>query len=48
VTTEKVGRARECRLGTADLAQAAAWLEAHQRVWEQRVDRFQRYVEEGS
>jgi hypothetical protein len=46
VTTEKVGRARQCRLGSADLAQAGAWIEAHRLVWEQRLDRFQRYAEE--
>jgi hypothetical protein len=48
VTTEKVGRARQCRLGTADMAPASAWLEAHRQVWEQRMDRFQRYAEQGS
>jgi hypothetical protein len=46
VTTEKVGRARHCRLGSADLAQAGAWIEAQRLVWEQRLDRFQRYAEE--
>jgi DNA-binding transcriptional ArsR family regulator len=46
VTTEKVGRARQCRLGSADLAPATEWIEAHRQVWEQRIDRFQRYVEE--
>jgi DNA-binding transcriptional ArsR family regulator len=48
VTTEKIGRARQCRLGTADMAPASAWLEAHREVWEQRMDRFQRYAEQGS
>jgi hypothetical protein len=46
VTTEKVGRARQCRLGSADMAQATAWIEAHRQVWEHRMDRFQRYAEQ--
>ena len=46
VTTEKIGRARQCRLGSADMAQAGAWIEAQRQVWEQRMDRFQRYAEE--
>jgi hypothetical protein len=46
VATEKVGRARQCRLGSADMAQATAWIEAHRQVWEHRMDRFQRYAEQ--
>jgi DNA-binding transcriptional ArsR family regulator len=46
VTTEKVGRARHCRLGSADMAQATAWIEEQRQAWEQRMDRFQRYAEE--
>ena len=45
MATEKVGRARQCRLGSANLAEATAWIEAHRRVWEHRLDRFERYVE---
>jgi hypothetical protein len=30
------------------MAQAGAWIEAHRQVWEQRMDRFQRYAEEQS
>jgi DNA-binding transcriptional ArsR family regulator len=46
VITEKVGRARECRLGSAQLQEAAQWIEAYRRSWEQRLDRFGDYVEE--
>jgi DNA-binding transcriptional ArsR family regulator len=46
VITEKVGRARECRLGPAQLQEAAQWIEAYRRSWEQRLDRFGDYVEE--
>jgi DNA-binding transcriptional ArsR family regulator len=46
VVTAKVGRARECRLGPAPLDDAARWIEAHRRSWEQRLDRFGAYAEE--
>lgn len=46
VTTAKVGRTRECRLGPAPLDDAAQWIEAHRRSWERRLDRFGAYVEE--
>ena len=46
VETEKVGRARECRLGRAmALAEAGEWIETHRRAWEDRLDRFERFVE---
>jgi DNA-binding transcriptional ArsR family regulator len=46
VVTEKVGRARECRLGAATtLGEAGEWIEAHSRAWEGRLDRFEGFVE---
>ena len=45
VATEKVGRARHCRLGPATLTEATDWIEAHRRTWDARLDRFERYVE---
>jgi len=46
VETEKVGRARECRLGPATtLGEAGEWIEAHRRAWEGRLDRFGGFVE---
>jgi DNA-binding transcriptional ArsR family regulator len=48
VTTEKVGRARHCRLGSGSLAEATAWIDEHRRAWESRLDRFERYVERTS
>jgi DNA-binding transcriptional ArsR family regulator len=48
VATEKVGRSRQCRLGPASMAEATAWMEGHRRVWENRLDRFERYVERTS
>jgi DNA-binding transcriptional ArsR family regulator len=48
VVTEKVGRARECRLGPAQLDDAARWIDAYRRAWERRLDRFGSYVERAS
>ena len=45
VVTEKIGRARECRLGPATLAEATDWIAEHRRAWEARVDRFGDFVE---
>jgi len=46
VETEKVGRARECRLSPATtLGEAGEWIETHRRTWEGRLERFERYVE---
>ena len=46
VITAKVGRARECRLGPAQLQDASEWIDGYRRVWERRLDRFGAYVEE--
>jgi DNA-binding transcriptional ArsR family regulator len=46
VITEKVGRARECRLGPAQLQDAARWIEEYQLAWQGRLDRFAAYVEQ--
>ena len=45
VVTEKVGRARECRLGPAQLDEASRWIAEYRRSWEARLDRFGTYVE---
>ena len=45
VVTEKVGRARECRLGPAELQEASRWIEEYRRSWQGRLDRFGAYVE---
>jgi len=46
VVTAKVGRARECRLGPAQLEDATEWIDAYREAWESRMDRFGSYVEE--
>ena len=39
VITAKVGRARECRLGPAQLESATDWIEDYRRAWGRRLDR---------
>jgi DNA-binding transcriptional ArsR family regulator len=46
VVTQKVGRARECRLGPAQLQEATRWIEEYRRAWEGRLDRFGAYAED--
>ena len=43
VTTEKIGRTRQCRLGTERLDDAMAWITYYQRLWERRLDGLDAY-----
>lgn len=43
VVTEKVGRARVCRLGGERLDGAMAWITFYQRLWERRLDGLEAY-----
>ena len=45
VTTERVGRARECRLGPDPLDDVLRWLDTYRRRWERRLDRLEGYVQ---
>jgi DNA-binding transcriptional ArsR family regulator len=38
VTTEKVGRIRQCSLGAERLDDAMAWISFYQQLWERRLD----------
>ena len=46
VTTEKVGRVRNCKLGTHRLKEETAWLERHRQLWDSRFDQLEKVVEE--
>jgi DNA-binding transcriptional ArsR family regulator len=48
VVTEKIGRARECRLGPAQLEDATHWIDDYRRTWQRRLDRFGDFVEKQS
>ena len=45
VTTEKVGRTRECRLGPGRLEDATRWIERYRHLWERRLDGLEGYLE---
>ena len=45
VTTEKVGRVRHCRLGPRRLDHEAAWIAAHRRMLEARLNRLGEFLE---
>jgi DNA-binding transcriptional ArsR family regulator len=45
VVTAKVGRARECQLGPAQLEDATGWIDDYRRISQRRLDRFGAYVE---
>ena len=46
VTTEKVGRVRNCKLGTYRLKEETAWLERYRQRWDERFDELDTVVEE--
>jgi DNA-binding transcriptional ArsR family regulator len=45
VTTEKIGRARICKLGKRRLEEEAAWIERHRQLWSARFDALDEIVE---
>jgi DNA-binding transcriptional ArsR family regulator len=48
VTTEKIGRTRQCRLGSERLDDAEAWLGFYRRLWERRLDGLDAYFTLGA
>jgi DNA-binding transcriptional ArsR family regulator len=44
IAREVDGRVHRCRLNTAGLRSAAAWIDHHQRFWNQQFDSLERYV----
>ena len=46
VTTEKIGRVRNCKLGLRRLEEESAWIESYRRLWDARFDELDRVVEE--
>jgi DNA-binding transcriptional ArsR family regulator len=43
VSTQKVGRTRQCVLGTERLDEAMAWITFYQRLWERKLDGLELY-----
>lgn len=46
VTTEKVGRVRNCRIGTGRLEEVAAWIESYHQLWDARFSALDDVVED--
>jgi DNA-binding transcriptional ArsR family regulator len=46
VTTEKIGRVRNCTLGLRRLEEETAWIERYRRLWDARFDALDQVVEE--
>jgi DNA-binding transcriptional ArsR family regulator len=45
VTTQRIGRTRECRLGPDGLDDASQWIATHRLRWERRLDRLEDFIE---
>src|ERR687893_679192 len=45
VSTEKVGRALECRLDQGHLGGAGRWIEGQRGRWERRLDKLEGFIE---
>jgi DNA-binding transcriptional ArsR family regulator len=45
VTTEKVGRARRCRLAPRRLEEVDEWVQSYRRLLDERLDRFGELLE---
>ena len=46
VTTEKVGRVRNCKLGLRRLEEEAMWVQKYHQLWSARFDELDKVVEE--
>ena len=46
VTSEKVGRTRQCRLGPEQLEDAVNWIEMYRQQWNRRLEGLEAYLEE--
>lgn len=46
LSRRKDGRVHRCRLEARRMEEAEAWLEEHRRVWNDRLDRLERFLKE--
>ena len=46
VQTEKIGRVRTCKLGSARLDSEMAWIEKYKELWDRRFDALEVVVQE--
>jgi DNA-binding transcriptional ArsR family regulator len=45
IGTRKLGRTRWCELSPRSLDEVSGWIEAHRRLWERLLDRFDEHIE---
>lgn len=48
VLTEKAGRVRTCRMGSAGLDALEGWVREHRTEWDRRMDRLSELLKEGT
>ena len=46
ITRKKEGRTVACALRPQPLETASRWLQRYEQLWEERLDRFERYVQD--
>jgi DNA-binding transcriptional ArsR family regulator len=46
VETQKVGRVRKCTISPRPLRQMAEWIESYESLWEARLDRLARHLQQ--
>jgi DNA-binding transcriptional ArsR family regulator len=46
ITRARSAQWRPCRLRVHPLAEANGWIEQHQEIWERRMDRLEKHLEE--
>jgi DNA-binding transcriptional ArsR family regulator len=46
VVTEKVGRVRNCRIGTRRLEEVAEWIETYHQLWDARFGELDQVIDE--
>ena len=46
VTSEKKGRVRTCRIESMALSQAERWVAERRAMWERKLDRLEKFLEE--
>jgi DNA-binding transcriptional ArsR family regulator len=44
VSTTKIGRTRQCRLGPEELEEAARWIDTYRQQWQRRLDGLEAFL----
>jgi DNA-binding transcriptional ArsR family regulator len=46
ITIEQVGRERHCKINSKNLKEVSDWISQFQELWEQRLDSFEKYLDQ--